>query len=206
MYISIFSSGIHAPTRKKMSHLWSIVPLQTYEKSEIKTGHGYLVTRVGSFSASCFFVRNFSIILNLCGKSTPVKRVQGVMWSISQSGSELMTTPRMFSENLDGWHSATAADKQQKCSTSNPLVSPSGVIVGTADAKTTWSFLFFFFALRVTNTNNTGQNERLFIHVVYNGDMKADRNGVSQPLFPGRFCAQWQKQLHSESVVYKESI
>ena len=154
MYISIFSPGIHAPTRKKMSHLWSIVPLQTYEKSEIKTGHSYLVTRVGWFSASCFFVKNFSIILNLCGKSMPVKRGQRLMWSISQSASEPMTTARMFSKNLGGWHSATTADKQQKCSTSNPLVSPSGVIVGTADAKTTWSFLFFSSESQIPTTRD----------------------------------------------------
>lgn len=83
--------GLHASTGNKMSRLWSIAPLQAHEKREIKTGHGYLVTRFASYSTSCFFAQQFSIIHNQCGKSTPVKSGLWLVWwsvSISQFGKK----------------------------------------------------------------------------------------------------------------------
>lgn len=51
------------------------------------------------------------------------------------------------------------------------LAFPSGAV---AVANTDWiAFLF--------TSKNTGQNMSLFIKLVYNGEMKANRNGASQP-------------------------
>lgn len=56
---------------------------------------------------------------------------------------------------------------------------------------------------------NTRQDKskRLFIQLVYNGDMKVNRNGVrllDQQHFPRKFRAWWQTELHCESEVCKE--
>lgn len=51
------------------------------------------------------------------------------------------------------------------------------------------------------------KSKRLFIQLVYNGDMKVNRNGVrllDQQHFPGKFRAEWQTGLHCESEVCEE--
>lgn len=42
-------------------------------------------------------------------------------------------------------------------------------------------------------------------HLVYNGDMNADRNSISLH-FSRRICAWWQTEWQSESEVYRETI
>lgn len=52
------------------------------------------------------------------------------------------------------------------------LAFPSCVTVGSKGTRVISVFL------RVVTTNETGQNIRLFIHLVCNGNMKADRNAA----------------------------
>lgn len=54
---------------------------------------------------------------------------------------------------------------------------PSGIIVGNTVTKTTASLSIF---LRVT-TNNTGQKHEFIHALIYNGDMKTDRNSARLP-------------------------
>lgn len=59
--------------------------------------------------------------------------------------------------------------------------------------------------LRVTTTNNTGQNWSLFNQLVYNGDTKTDRNGARLRArlarhFPGWFRGGWQTKLHGANL------
>lgn len=81
-----------------------------------------------------------------------------------------------------------------------PPAFTSGTIAATAVTETTLSLSDF---LWVAATNSTGQNASVFIDLLRNGDMKADRNcgsllvGLPFPAsfhFPGRFCARWQKK------------
>lgn len=61
-----------------------------------------------------------------------------------------------------------------KQTTSRSLALRSRVIFGATVANTTGLFVFSF---REATTNSTGLNVSAFIHLVFNGDVKADRAG-----------------------------
>ena len=78
-----------------------------------------------------------------------------------------------------------------------PLAFISGIIVGAVVEKTNRF-------LSVTTSNNTGPNVSLFITLVYNGDVQADKNGTGLLHCPGRFPVQQQTKQQRE--VYREPI
>lgn len=67
--------------------------------------------------------------------------------------------------------------------------------------------------LKAATTNNTGQNVNLFIHLVYNGEAKADRNGAKSTawldpqsglIFPGGFMPSRRQNCVVKARFYRE--